>query len=853
MLTESEMNRNIVLLSDPNKITRQKALQSLCNDLKSTLSTTETDDHLHPPTNIMESMLKILSDPAEKNRDLALTYISMYITKYCTEETNIDKVLASIMPALVQRLGMNDIIEPSEEIRLKSVSILFELCRIYPNSSKLALYLNEWVTILKRTIIDPYPEVRKLSCELTSKLAEKCRERFHLMSESLVKPIVETMKHQHAKVRVEAINALGNVVRYGNNKSVEESVSPLAQRFFDHTSTVRLAVINVIGIWMLELRDRYSYFHMMLPLLLTGYTDEIEEIREAADSLWWDIGLKYEKENEEDLKDQINFPRSPTKYPPNLTRPNLGCRELVKRNLIRILPAIRNDLTDWVVSGRIKASQLLAILVWQAEETITQHLEDTLQVCSKAIVDDETIVREQVNQALIYIGYFVPIKTWFNLIRPHFEQTSSLGLLRLIAPLLTGVTCEELIESQTILDQLLAMILKSEYTDNFQVTVQSELLKICQLLVDKCQQQLEPYAYRIFKCILSLLSIVENDELRQQCKQTLDVLASKTFGSSSVHDLYEKYAHELFDDLKQTSNDWLRSTRERFIFETFIMQAGKKQNRARIDKYKEIRISGASNRHFLKDIVDILRTVMNPERDPEVRNQCLLIIASLLQFIDEPDVNTEITPYLTMLINECILPNMQWKAGRTAGAIRATAIATLWSLFQAKSFSFQQCSSSTNDIFVSVLGMLDDDDRLTRMNSCYVLQALFSNDDAIRTIDNDRLHKAYPDLLKRLDDVNDDIRLAVCSTLNAYVHAFHGDFNAELYRSHLEDIAKVLLIHMDDQNTQVQNAVFDTIVRFATELQGAPESFITEIRNVKHKHRNQKLCDTLIERIEQSN
>ncbi len=49
-----------------------------------------------------------------------------------------------------------------------------------------------------------------------------------------------------------------------------------------------------------------------------------------------------------------------------------------------------------------------------------------------------------------------------------------------------------------------------------------------------------------------------------------------------------------------------------------------------------------------------------------------------------------ISPYLIVLINECILPNMQWKAGRTAGAIRATAIATLWSLFQAKSFRFEQ-------------------------------------------------------------------------------------------------------------------------------------------------------------------
>lgn len=209
MLTESEMNRNIVLLSDSNKITRQKALQNLCNDLKSSLTITDNDDHLKPPSNILESILKIFSDPAEKNRDLALIYISMYMTQYCTDEISIDRALALLMPAFVQRLGMNDIIEPSEEIRLKSLTILNEFCRIYSNGNKLSLYLNEWIIILKRTIIDPYPEVRKLSCELTSKLAGKCHERFHMMSESLIKPIIETMKHQHAKVRVEAVNALG--------------------------------------------------------------------------------------------------------------------------------------------------------------------------------------------------------------------------------------------------------------------------------------------------------------------------------------------------------------------------------------------------------------------------------------------------------------------------------------------------------------------------------------------------------------------------------------------------------------------------------------------------------------------
>ncbi len=72
---------------------------------------------------------------------------------------------------------------------------------------------------------------------------------------------------------------------------------------------------------------------------------------------------------------------------------------------------------------------------------------------------------------MIYIGYFVPIKISFHLIRLHFEQTSSLGLLRLIAPLLTGAESEELIQSENILDQLLSIVLKSEYTDNFQVNI----------------------------------------------------------------------------------------------------------------------------------------------------------------------------------------------------------------------------------------------------------------------------------------------------------------------------------------------------------------------------------------------
>lgn len=64
---------------------------------------------------------------------------------------------------------------------------------------------------------------------------------------------------------------LGTVVRFGNNKSIKEVSGPLAERLFDQTPQVRDSVTSVIGDWLMNLPDRYSYFHIMIPLLLTRY------------------------------------------------------------------------------------------------------------------------------------------------------------------------------------------------------------------------------------------------------------------------------------------------------------------------------------------------------------------------------------------------------------------------------------------------------------------------------------------------------------------------------------------------------------------------------------------------------
>lgn len=51
-------------------------------------------------------------------------------------------------------------------------------------------------------------------------------------------------------------------------------------------------------------------------------------------------------------------------------RPNIGCRELVQREMSKYLPGIVNELTDWKVDIRVKSAQLLC--------TTCQHTERKL-------------------------------------------------------------------------------------------------------------------------------------------------------------------------------------------------------------------------------------------------------------------------------------------------------------------------------------------------------------------------------------------------------------------------------------------------------------------------------------------
>lgn len=88
-------------------------------------------------------------------------------------------------------------------------------------------------------------------------------------------------------------------------------------------------------------------------------------------------------------------------YFPSVERPSLGCRELVLRNLGRLVPAISHDMTDWLVATRVRTSQLLSVLLLHSEEYSTQHVQPLLATLYQACTDTEKDVIRNVSTCCV--------------------------------------------------------------------------------------------------------------------------------------------------------------------------------------------------------------------------------------------------------------------------------------------------------------------------------------------------------------------------------------------------------------------------------------------------------------------
>ncbi len=156
--------RHVNCLNDDNKSTRRRALEAVKRETVEQRLSSGVLQELF--AGLLKALLKCLSDPAETCRDLSIQIITGFIRAVPKPED----ALPYLVPALVQRLGGKEILEPAEELRLalmETMSLVLEVC-----GRQLAPFLDDMIKILQRTITDPFPEVKKESCKCAISLAQ---------------------------------------------------------------------------------------------------------------------------------------------------------------------------------------------------------------------------------------------------------------------------------------------------------------------------------------------------------------------------------------------------------------------------------------------------------------------------------------------------------------------------------------------------------------------------------------------------------------------------------------------------------------------------------------------------------
>lgn len=193
-------------IQSAERAVRQKALNNLLQIVSFGLEPTYAKElfdttYLH--------IIKCYSDKFETSRSLAASIFSKFIDSL---PSNNDHYLGYLVPVLKRRIGMKEIVEDSEEMRLQLMQQLHQIVDKFKykneGEDRLLSSYNDIMDILLKTLTDPYSAVQQQACHVI-KIMPKATPfqggRVPLLAPSLI----NLLKHRHSPVRILAIETIG--------------------------------------------------------------------------------------------------------------------------------------------------------------------------------------------------------------------------------------------------------------------------------------------------------------------------------------------------------------------------------------------------------------------------------------------------------------------------------------------------------------------------------------------------------------------------------------------------------------------------------------------------------------------
>jgi len=272
-------------------------------------------------------------------------------------------------------------------------------------------------------------------------------------------------------------------------------------------------------------------------------------------------------------------------------------------------------------------------------------------------------------------------------------------------------------------------------------------------------------------------------------------------------------------DVANACVQWNRYEPYRRVFDSLVRRAG---------------LSGLHATNQLSTTVNVLLATCSQECDAELR---LGMLSLLEEMTSQSDIQL-LEPYLSKLIQNMLVPNVVWRVGRVPSTVRKVSM-----------FCLASCISSSQvnwlfGVFPEMLpiikGGLDDMEADTRRFATNFFNKVFTLFEVNNLqLDHFIVSGIYHDLIKRLDDADDRVRIAGCGAVVALckiapVNVLSG--TASGY------IADACFIHLDDPNEQVQQAAFE-VLGSMIQRRIDVQSISAKSRAERGRHRSPDWCD----------
>ena len=226
--------------------------------------------------------------------------------------------------------------------------------------------------------------------------------------------------------------------------------------------------------------------------------------------------------------------------------------------------------------------------------------------------------------------------------------------------------------------------------------------------------------------------------------------------------------------MKEDYEGWTRSTPERFIFDMLV----RRSQTAVVD--------------YWETILEICATNTDHGKDYELRMDMLSLIE---HFLLEETLHSTIVFYSEIIVKLILLPCTEWRVGLPNVKIRKAGVVCLIKLVDSKLIEPVKMKDIFSEICKKMSSCLEDDwGNDLRFATVVFLRKLliFLKGCA----DNEDLKTIYPELLKRLDDAQDGIRIETCKAFEVVFEMMEDPWSSSLY----EYAVKNIFIHLDDPN-----------------------------------------------------